>query len=367
MKNIYYFHTISKIGGIETFFFQLAKKYKNYDLTIFYRNADPTQLERLKKYVRCIQFTGQKIKCEKAFFNFNTDIIDNVEAKEYCLVIHGDYKDMIEKGQLHSAPNHPKITKYYGVSKKACDSFTEVTGLPCELCYNPFISEAVSPALRLISATRLTKEKGFHRMKRLAQRLDERNIPFLWLVFTNTPHDNISKNMIYMDSRLDIKPFIASSDFLIQLSDNEGYCYSVVEAWDASVPVVITPLPVLKEIGATEDNSIFFDFDTSNIDEVIDKMLSWNSDFTYIPKQDNWENLLLQSVSTYEKELNTLYQVQALTTYEELGLHDKELGYIPKNGECWTVTKERLDVLMGGNAQGHIFVKLLKEIPKTSN
>ena len=51
MKNIFYFRNISEIGGIETFLYYLSKEYNDYDITIFYNNADKKQLERLKEHV----------------------------------------------------------------------------------------------------------------------------------------------------------------------------------------------------------------------------------------------------------------------------------------------------------------------------
>ena len=48
-KNIYYFQSILAIGGIETFFYYLAKKYKDYDLAIVYKYSNEQQLKRLKK------------------------------------------------------------------------------------------------------------------------------------------------------------------------------------------------------------------------------------------------------------------------------------------------------------------------------
>ena len=44
--NLYYFHSILEIGGIETFFYYLAKKYKDWDLTIVYKEGNAKQLER---------------------------------------------------------------------------------------------------------------------------------------------------------------------------------------------------------------------------------------------------------------------------------------------------------------------------------
>jgi hypothetical protein len=178
--NIYYFSIISEIGGIETFFYQLARKYKDIDLAIIYKIGDPIQVTRLQQYVRCIKYEhGMTFKCKRAFFNFNTDIIDSVEADDYYLVVHGDYETMMKQGQLYTPPQHTKITKYIGVSKRACAGYTAVTGKRCHLSYNPFIIEKPRKVLNLISATRLSKEKGRKRMIKLAEILDQANIPYL--------------------------------------------------------------------------------------------------------------------------------------------------------------------------------------------
>ena len=50
--NIFYFDRINKIGGVETFFYEIAKKYCDNDITIFYSYGDMSQIRRLKKLVR---------------------------------------------------------------------------------------------------------------------------------------------------------------------------------------------------------------------------------------------------------------------------------------------------------------------------
>ena len=110
------------------------------DLTIVYRYADSAQIQRLQQYVRCVKFVdGMRIKCKRAFFNYGIDIIDSVDAQDYCFVIHADYKDQMERGQLTKIPEHPKLNRYIAVSKRAADSFHAVTGKRVEVCYNPFI------------------------------------------------------------------------------------------------------------------------------------------------------------------------------------------------------------------------------------
>lgn len=56
------------------------------------------------------------------------------------------------------------------------------------------------------------------------------------------------------------------------------------------------------------------------------------------------------------------YLVEALNTYEELQCNDNELKRIPRVGEQWEVSKERLDVLLGKNEYKATFVKLIQPI-----
>ena len=357
--NIYYFKVINSIGGIETFFYQLAQKYKDKDLTIFYETCDQAQLKRLQKYVRCIKYTGQKIKCKRAFFNFNINIIDNVEAEEYILVLHGDYKDMIKKGQLtiEQCPNHHKINRIIGVSQQACEGYKNISHKECELCYNPYIKENTKPILKLISTTRLTKEKGFDRMKRLSKRLEEKQIPYLWLIFTDSNKVIYSDNVIMKEPTLNIIPYLQSADYLVQLSDNEGYCYSVVEALSHNIPVIVTPCPVFKEIGLNKNNSITMDFDCSNIDEVIDKMINDTFNFTYTPKEDNWDELLGNNKSFYQEALKYDYIIEATGRYKNNHIMDAELQRIPEPGESWSVDFNRLLLLTSAAKNGIPFIK----------
>lgn len=355
MKNVFYFWHINVIGGIETFFYEMVKKYSDdHDITIVYRTGDEEQIRRLKKYVRVKKYNGETLECEKCFFNFNLDIIDKVKAKEYIQIIHGDYKAMKLK------PNtHPKITKYIAVSKIVAESFKEMTGFDSKVIYNPITIEEPKKVLFLLSATRLSKEKGKERMIKLGNMLKEANIPYLWLVFTNDTNAIDNPNIAYMKPRLDIRDYIAKADYLVQLSDNEGYCYSVVEALSLGTPVIVTDMPVMKEIGVNKDNGFILDFNLSNLN--IEEIYNKKFDFKYEPKVDTWDKELIKSKSKYKEELKMRFIVEALNTYEEKKIEDGALKRIPKAGEQFEVSKERLDVLLGDNDYKVAFVKLVKE------
>ena len=229
---------------------------------------------------RCIKYNGEHIKCKRIFFNYNLDIINNVEAEEYYQIAHGDYKAMGIK------PNtHEKITNYLGVSQLVCDTYEEVTGHKTELCYNPISVGKPKKILHLISATRLTKEKGRERIVKLGELLNKADIPYIWTIFTDDKNVINNPNIIYKQPTLDIINYIADSDYLVQLSDNEGYCYSVVESLMLGTPVIVTDMPVMKEVGVNETNGFILDFDLTNVP--IKEIYKGLPKFKYTPKKDN--------------------------------------------------------------------------------
>ena len=305
---------IGKIGGIETFFYELAKKYHKLDIAIVYISADTNQLRRLSKYVRCIRLT-KKIKCKKCFMMYNVGI-DKIEADEYIQLIHANYKVQ------NMLPNTDKrISKYYGVSKWVEKDYEELLvqkGIikEVEVCYNPIMIEKPKKVLRLISATRLTKEKGKDRMIILANELAKHSIPFIWLVFTNDFEKIDNPNVIYMNPRLDIRDYIADSDYLVQLSDTEGYPYSILESLCLSTPVIVTPIPSVIEMGANEENSYILPFNMKEIP--IDNIYNKIPRFTFIPKKDKWDELLIHEESTYNPEDIVECISQRMFQYEDM-------------------------------------------------
>lgn len=342
MKNIFYFFYINEIGGIEQFFAYLAEKYKNWDITVYYRQADPKQLSRLRQFVRAVRYVpGQQITCDNAYFCFNRDIIDNVHAKKKYLVLHGDYKTMVEQGQLtkETIPLDDRVDGYFGVSQVVCDAWKELTGIDCTLVYNPFVKQPKKKILKLVYCGRLSSEKGGDLVNKFTQKLKEKNIDYLLYVYSNVRMFG-DKNVIYLDTRLDAGQFLNQDnfDFIIISSKNEGYCYSLVQALTNGLPAIITPCPVFKELGCNETNSIQINFDGSNIDEII-PLLSNEYKFKYEPKQDTWNKVLARGKSTYKP--SELVEIKILYDYL-----DVELQRTVHKGEVISVFKERADYII---------------------
>lgn len=337
MKNVFYFRNINSIGGVESFFWYLANKYQGWDITIVYRDGDQAQLNRLSKIVRVKRFkSGERIQCEKAFFNYACDIIDSVDAEEYIQIIHADYK-----AQGISPNIHPKITRLIGVSEHVCRTFAEISGREPELVYNPIMITKPKRILHLISATRLTNEKGKARIIKLAEILEKNQIPYQWTIFTNDRSVINNVNILYREPKLDIIDEIADADYLAQLSDSEAYCYAVVEALSVGTPVIVTDCPVFREIGVQDGvNGFILDFDLENVP--IDKIYKGiRKKFVYDPIPDGWSKILAPGESQYKKDLATIVEVEITKRY-----HDIQLGYIVQPNERVKMNKVRAEIVV---------------------
>lgn len=158
-------------------------------------------------------------------------------------------------------------------------------------------------------------------MCQLANALDNSDIPYQWTIFTNDTNEERIKqldspNVMYMPIRLDITPYIADADYLVQLSSNgEGFGYTPCEALCLGTPVIVTPVDSFKEIGVKDgENGFVLDFDMSNID--LDKIYKSRLKFKYEPPKDIYGDLLEgKSVYSYEEVKTRL--VQCIKTYSD--------------------------------------------------
>lgn len=293
MDNAFFFNHIMALGGTESFLYYLAKKYKDRNITVYYRTGDIDQLNRLRKYVEVKRYNDEKIKCKKAIFNYTLEAIENVSADEYIMVIHADYK-----AQRLTPRTHPKIDRYIAVSQTAADSFKDLTGIECEVCYNPLVVDDKRPLI-LMSATRLTHEKGKDRIKRLAAALDSCAINYRWYIFTNDKGAIENSNIVYLPPDIEVSALMPLADYVVQLSDCEGYGLTVAEANAQGTPCIMTDLPVFKEIKA---KGIKLPLDMSIIP--LDK-LKQGQKVKWTAPADKWGEILTDDKKTYKPPTDT--------------------------------------------------------------
>lgn len=344
-SNLFYFRRLCHIGGTEQFLYEIAKKYHKYDITVLYDYGDLDQVLRLKKLVRCIQRDPNKTyHAKKAFYNFNLEALDQIEADEHIFICHAIY----QKLPLVPPLTYPKLTGYMGVSQYSCEElkkYAESQGRQIEpvKCYNPLTLEKPNKVVRIISACRLDdKVKGGERTIKLIQALDkiseQTGRHYLWHIFTNNTQYKIdSPNVIYMPARPDIRDYIADADWVVQLSDDmESYGYTINEALGYGTGLVRTPLSIAKELNIPKEAELVCDWNMANAEEIAKKMFEPRKNFVYKPPKDGWESVLVHEPSDYTPKADTVL-VKPVVVYTDLERGEQ----MNKYSEPFEVTIER--------------------------
>ena len=334
--NIFYVSNFNVIGGVETYIYELAKKYHQYDMVVVYKTGDKNQLKRLSELVRVHQYKGGLLKCKKFFCNYENDLVDKVEAEEYIQVVHA----LFITNKITPRIN-PKINRYLAVSNAAAKEFYELTGIKPEVCRNPLTIDKEPEVLYLLSATRLTREKGKERMRILAEELDKKGINYIWLVFTNDKEAIDNPNMIFITPRLNIRSVIKSikgKGYGVQLSDCEGDCYFTRECEALGVPLIVTPIPSFKEQNLIEGKNCYYvPFDMKELN--VERFLNIPSYEGYMV-EDVYDKIIVKEKSNYEVE-NMKVKLKVVRSYFDI-MFNKDLSL----NEIIEVDKKRADELL---------------------
>lgn len=342
---VVYCGNTNSIGGIETFIYNFCKEMcELYDLIVLYTDhMDAKQILRLSEYVKVMRNNGRLIACNVAInIRLTDDLPSNVKYKKRIQMSHTC--QLAPSGKWHWT-----IKKNFDdlifVSKAAADSFAD-QNLKYDIIPNFTDSEKPKRALMLVSACRLTWEKGEERMYQLAEQLRNANIPFIWLVFSDKTLDRVIPGVVQCPTTLDVRSYFKKADYVVQLSDVESFCYTLAEALELGAPVLTTPLAVLPEIGFKDGvNGYCLPFDMKGID--VKKIYS--NIPTFIPQQcknteivKKWKKYLGNSEPTKSyKKGSDLVTIKVIEGYGDL-----ELGRNLVPGDVVTMRRERALLIM---------------------
>ena len=333
---ILYIDNAFAIGGIESFIYNFCKSMnKHYDILVLYgTHMDVKQIQRLSSMVRVMKNDKTKtIKCDSLIMNRVFDKVpENVIYKKCFQMVHGckdanPHRLPTEKGQIIC------------VSEAVKKSFGEESA-NAEVINNLVSSEKSKDMLLLVSASRFdTPEKGQERAVKLAKMLDEKGISYLWLYFSNREISGATSRMIKMETTLDIREYIRKADYLVQLSDSEAFCYSLVEALIEGTPVITTPLPVLEEIGVQDGANGYIvpfdmDFDVEKLLKIPSFKYSYNNRTIVL----HWKKLLGNTKPTHSYKPDETVNVLILKHYS-----DMELQKDVYPGEVYPMRKDRAE------------------------
>lgn len=335
---VLYCEFANKIGGISTFMYNFCQQMKEYyDILVLYDRMDPEHVRRLSKIVRIKRNDDKCIVCDTIILNRLTDVIPaNVKYKKSIQICHACLQNK------YRIPQDRDVL--VNVSQAAKETWKEEAAHGVVI--NNMTFNTAADALLLVSATRMARatDKGdnIKRMRRLAEMLNEKKIPFIWLNFSDGPMNNPPEGFVNMPGRLDVQSYIRKADYLVQLSDAEAYSYATLEALDNNTAVICTPVKSFREQGVIDGKTGYvipfdMDFDVTRLLEIP------RFNFRYNNKEriKQWRELLGDTVPTreYTPEDNVLVEVTRNFT-------DKYTKQKHKEGEQLVISRERVEEIL---------------------
>ena len=199
-------------------------------------------------------------------------------AFENCLLDNGDFvKDMDEFICVSEAVlNTLNVNKPSVVIHNFVD--TNISLLANEK--NPY--EIYSDKLKLVTVSRLSRGKGFERIRMMTQQLDNLKIDYIWMVIGNgRSMENEIKSwfvdndkVIFEGKKSNPYTYIKNADYLVQLSDDESWGIVISESLELHTPVVVTNFLSSKEQVIDGFNGIIVNLNEKDYSNYIFRMSS---------------------------------------------------------------------------------------------
>lgn len=152
--------------------------------------------------------------------------------------------------------------------------------------------------LKLITASRISKEKGFNRVIKLAQLLNDNNIPFEWNIYGeakghyyNSIVNKTPKQVIFHGYKENLTNEIKNADYLVSLSDTEGFSYSTYEALQLLTPCIVTNYPSAKEQIEDGVNGWILDFNLKDWEKILQKQIKLTN-FVEKSSEKDWIEII---------------------------------------------------------------------------
>ena len=221
----------------------------------------------------------------------------NVQCGQSYTILHCDYGGV----EYKTPPVFYSDENYIAVSDMVATNIRQRFHLPCASIEGLMISKPQTRrVLHLISCCQLHPKKGCYRMERLCRILNEHNIPFTW---DNYCHADVSSTLfknkdIIMRRALpqeDLFDRMADADYLVQLSDAEGYCRAVHESLLVGTPVLVTDIPIFKDVVVDGYNGYRLPL---NMNEIDIQRITNN-----IPKNFKYINQYEKTIEQWEEKL----------------------------------------------------------------
>lgn len=278
-----------KIGGIETANRHIARAFADYNIGFIfgtvYGKPDMRQMMELAKTCDVMVDDGKR-KYETdilIFANYDSapKIIDRVRADKIYQQIHADFVNLTKRGgwQYFKWAPHPNVDRVLAVSDTAQKALKEKWGIDSVVVPN-VLTMVDDRRLVFLVLSRATAEKGIERVIELCDKFSAAGKDFVFFLACTLENTDTRlkqeienrERMVLIEPSVYSQEMLRAADYLVQLSHSESYCYSVREALQRQVPVIVSDIPEFNKIVKDGQNGFIINDDYSNLD--IDKIFN---------------------------------------------------------------------------------------------
>lgn len=329
-----------EIGGIETFTYDFCKEMcKYYDIMVLYDVMDSRQIDRVSRYVECRRNDGRRVECDVLIVNrIIDDIPKNIVAKKTVQMVHGAkvlYAD-VPGGRDEIVTVSEYVKESWGEKTKDATVIHNILS----------IDKPKEKPLLLVTASRLdAPDKGLKRMIKLGELMEVQGIQYVWLVFTNIDLPrNAPRGMKKMTPTMNILPWIQKADYLVQLSNEEAFCYSLAEALAIGTPIIVTPLGINEEL-QIEDGVNGYVVPYEITDDYKTTVFLKRPKFKWCPEDvvGKWRDLIGEMTPTHSYKPSELVSIRLKVDVTDSANENRLI----RAGEVVRVTRERADKIIG--------------------
>lgn len=306
MKSIcFYYHHVNVIGGVEVAILNLIERLRSeYKITIAYSASDSSHemLIRMSEFSDVINLNHRSLEVDTVVYCSIYCQKDKIKAKKELRWLHGCLTDMKVKLPKEKIDNYISVGQ---VCKEQLDSqlvnqesiliYNELNSKIHELAKNKLPKEK---KLNLVTVSRISREKGFERMLKVAEQLNKDGVDYVWNIvgsgYDKRYEESIKKqapdNWVFHGKLENPFPYIKNADFLLQLSDYEAFGFVLLEALVLGTTVITTDYSSAGEM-INETNGYIIKKDLSDFTTDIFKN---KKKFTHEHKSgfEQWRQLL---------------------------------------------------------------------------
>lgn len=284
-----YQNLLFKIGGIETADYQMVRAFPNKNIVFVFRQADIEQALRLAQYAEVQMDDG------KMFFETDVLILANydsyplvkgrIKAEKIYQQVHADWSNMKKMWQWQNFKWEPDkdVDKVLAVSETTVKALQTAFNepIPAELVPNILTPPEDNGFRVFLTLSRFTAEKGADLIVAMVRKFEEANKHFLWII-CGTMSDSrlnhklgLDKHVVFLEPNIYNEGLIKNCDYLVQLSKNESYCYSVHQALACGKPCICTQIPEFEKVIKNGENGwlVGQNLEGLDIDAIFGKLL----------------------------------------------------------------------------------------------